>query len=136
MSAKNRVGRDNGRNLPQTPTTETRAESGQAPPFVVDEQHALAAQLGFRNPVLFAQVLDDLVLFVLEPADKKRDEQVQRNHASSLRQLPGEVFGHYLRARWPRPECCRRQGGVGSRRILSQSVIKNPTMSSVATARP
>jgi hypothetical protein len=38
---------------------------------------------------------ENRVLLVLEPADKKRDEHVQRNHASSLRQQPGDVFGHY-----------------------------------------
>jgi hypothetical protein len=36
-------------------------------------------------------VLLDLVLLVLEPADKQRDKQVQRNHAASLRQQPGDV---------------------------------------------
>jgi hypothetical protein len=95
VPAENRVGGDHRRNLRQTPTTERRSEGRQAPLFVVGEPHALVVQVRLQNPVLFAQVLDDLVLLVLEPADKKRDEQVQRNHASSLRQLPRDVFGHY-----------------------------------------
>ena len=53
-----------------------RAKDSQAPPFVVSEPDALVAQLRLQDSVLFAQVLDDLVLLVLEPADKKRDEQV------------------------------------------------------------
>ena len=58
-------------------------------------RHALVAQAPLQDTILFAQILDDLVLLVLKPADKKCDEQVQRNHASSLRQQPGDVFGHF-----------------------------------------
>jgi hypothetical protein len=74
VPAENGVGRDDRRHLRQTPPAERRAQSGQAPPFVVGEPHALVAEARFQHPVLFAQVLDDLVLLVLEPADKKRDE--------------------------------------------------------------
>jgi hypothetical protein len=95
VPAENRVGRDDRRNLCQKPPTERRAESSQAPPFVVSEPYALIAQARLQNAVLFPQVLVDLVLLVLEPADKKRDDQVQRTHASSLRQQRGDVFGHY-----------------------------------------
>jgi hypothetical protein len=87
MPAENRVRRDNRRNLCQKPTTEPRAEGSQVPPFVVGQPHALVAQLRLQDPVLLAQVLDHLVLLALEPADERRDEQVQRNHASSLCQL-------------------------------------------------
>ena len=50
--------------------------------------HAFDAQLRFQDTVLFAQVLDDLVLSALKPSHERRDEQLQRNHAPSLRQLP------------------------------------------------
>jgi hypothetical protein len=95
VPAENCVRRDDRRNLRQKPPTERRAQSSQAPPVVVGEPDALVAQARLQNPVLFAQVLDGLMLLVLEPADKKRDEQVQRNHPSSLRQQPGDVFGHF-----------------------------------------
>ena len=90
VPAKNRIGRDNRRHLDQDLATETGAEDRQPPPFVVGEPHALAAELSLQDSVLFAQVLDDLGLSALEPADKKRDEQLHRNHAPSLRQLPAE----------------------------------------------
>lgn len=45
MPAKNRVGRDNRGNLRQDPTTKTRAEDSQAPPFVVGQPHTLTTQL-------------------------------------------------------------------------------------------
>jgi hypothetical protein len=60
----------------QDPTTETCAENRQAPPFVVVEPHALAAQLRPQDAVLFTQVLNDVVLSALEPADYAGDEQL------------------------------------------------------------
>jgi hypothetical protein len=125
VPAENRVGRDDRHNLRQQPTTERRAS--QTPPFVVGEPHALVAQARFQDPVLFTQVLDDLVLLVLEPADETRDEQVQRNHPASLRQTAGRgLFGHYgpsdkrgtvqytqiASARRPRVECGSRLRGI------------------------
>jgi hypothetical protein len=88
MPAENCVRRDNRRHLRQLPTTETHTEDSQAPPFVVGQPHELVAQLRLQDPVLFAQVLDSGVLLTLEPADEKRSEQLQRNHAPSLRQPP------------------------------------------------
>jgi hypothetical protein len=85
MPAENRIRRHNRRNLRQKPTTNTRAEDCQAPPFVVGQLHALTAQLCLQDAVLFAQVLDHLVLFAFEPAEERRDEQVHRNHGPSLR---------------------------------------------------
>ena len=85
MPAKNRIRRDNRGNLREDPATKTRAEDRQAPPFVVGQLHALTAQLCFQDAVLFAQVLDHLVLFAVEPAEERGDEQVRRNHGPSLR---------------------------------------------------
>ncbi len=87
MPTENRIRRDERRNLRQTATTERRVDGSQAPPLLVGEPHAPAGQLCLQDAVLFAQVLDDPVLFALEPAEDKRDQQVQRNHASSLRHL-------------------------------------------------
>jgi hypothetical protein len=35
-----------------------------------------------------AQVINDLMLLALQPTDQRRNEQLQRKHGSSLRQLP------------------------------------------------
>jgi hypothetical protein len=37
-------------------------------------------QLRFQHSILFAEVLDDVVLPAFEPADKSRENQLQRNH--------------------------------------------------------
>jgi hypothetical protein len=76
VPAKNRVGGHNRGTLRQDPTTETGAENIQAPPFVVGEPHALTAQLCLQDAVLFTQVLNDVVLSELEPADDGDDEQL------------------------------------------------------------
>jgi hypothetical protein len=91
VPTKNRIGRDNRRHFGQDLATETRAEDGQPPPFVVGEPDA-RAKLCLQHSVLFPQVLDDLGLAALEPPDEKRDEQLQRKHASSLRQLSAEFL--------------------------------------------
>ena len=43
------------------------------------------------------QVLDHFVVFAVEPAEERRDEQVYRNHGPSLRHAATGVFGHYVR---------------------------------------
>ena len=92
VPAQNRVGRDDRRDLRQHPTTEPLAEASQPPPFVVGEPQALVAQLRLQDAVLFAQVLDDLVLFVLEPAEEGRDEQLHRNHGAESTPTAGRGF--------------------------------------------
>jgi hypothetical protein len=92
VPANNRIGRDNRRHVDQNLATETGAEDSQPPPFVVGEPHALAAELRFQDTIFFAQVLNDLGQAALEPADEKRDEPLQRNHAVSLRQLSAEFL--------------------------------------------
>jgi hypothetical protein len=71
------------------------AKGSHASSVIVGEPQTLVVELPLQGAVLLAQVLDDLVLLALEPADERRDQQVQRNHCASLRQLLGEVFGHY-----------------------------------------
>jgi hypothetical protein len=85
MPTQYRVGRDNRCNLHHTAATEARAAGSQPPPVVVREPHAVGAQLRLQDAILLPQLLDDLLLLVPEPADNEGDQQVQRNHASSLR---------------------------------------------------
>jgi hypothetical protein len=58
------------------------ADDGQAPPFVVRQPHSLISQLRLQDAILCAQEQDNFALFVLEPAEKRRDEQLQRNHSA------------------------------------------------------
>jgi hypothetical protein len=76
----------------QHPTTQTRAEGRQTSPVIVSQPQALMVQLRFQDAVLFAQILDDLVLFVLEPAEAGRDEELQRNHSAESTPTVGRDF--------------------------------------------
>ena len=60
----------NGRHVRQDPTTQTRAQDGQPSPVIVRQPQTLMPQLHLQDAVLFAEVLDDVVLFPLEPAEK------------------------------------------------------------------
>jgi hypothetical protein len=96
MPAQNRVRRDNRRHLRQQPTPQSRAADGQAPPVVVGEPQTLVLQQRPEHAVLFAEVLDDVVLFALEPAEEGHDEELQRNHtAESMPNSAAQFFGHY-----------------------------------------
>jgi hypothetical protein len=54
------------------------------------------AQLRLQDAVLFAQVQDDLVLFVLEPAEEGRDEELHRNHGAESTRTAGRGFRTFL----------------------------------------
>jgi hypothetical protein len=47
-----------------------RAETSEPSSFVVGKPQALTAQLRLQDAVLFARVLDDVVLFPLKPAEE------------------------------------------------------------------
>jgi putative addiction module killer protein len=50
------------------------------------------AQLRLQDAVLFAQVQDDRLLFMLEPAEKGRDEELHRNHGAESTPIAGRGF--------------------------------------------
>ena len=67
-------------------------DDGETPPFVVIQPHSPAVQLRLQYAVLFPQELDDIGLFPFEPAEPRRDDQVERNHTRSLRQRRRSSF--------------------------------------------
>ena len=82
MPPQNRVGCDDRRDLRQHPTTQPFAKRGQPSPVIIRQPQTLMAQLRLQHAVLFAQVQDDLVLFMLEPAQEGRDEELHRHHGA------------------------------------------------------
>jgi hypothetical protein len=80
----------------EDPSAEALTDDGQTPPFVVTEPHSPAVQLRLQYAVLFPQEFDDIALFPFEPAEQRRDDQMEREHARSLRQRGVDaVFGQY-----------------------------------------
>ena len=92
MPSQNRVGCDDRRDLRQHPTAQPFAEGGQPSPVVIRQPQTPMAPLRLQHSVLFAQVQDDLVLFMLEPAEKGRDEELHRNHGAESMPIAGRGF--------------------------------------------
>ena len=123
MPSENRVRRDDRRDVREDPTAEALTDDGETPTFVVIQPQPPAVQLRLQNAVLFAQEFDDVALLPFEPAEQRRNDQVQRKHARSLRQTGMDaVFGHYgfwisSGARRRSPRYVRRCSNRGSRCI-------------------
>jgi hypothetical protein len=92
MPPQNRVGCDDRRDLRQHSTGQPFAEGGQPSPVVIRQPQTPMAQLRLQDAVLFAQVQDDLVLFMVEPAEKARDEELHRNHGAESTPIAGRGF--------------------------------------------
>jgi hypothetical protein len=71
--------------LREDPPAETLTDDGQPPTFVVAELHSSAVQLRLQDAVLFPQEFDNIALLPFEPTEQRRDDQMQRKHARSLR---------------------------------------------------
>jgi hypothetical protein len=76
MPSQDRVGRHDGRDLPQDPSTETAALRGQASALVIGQPDA-ARQLPFEDPVLHHEVLDDALLVAIEPSGERYQQHLQ-----------------------------------------------------------
>ena len=85
MPAENRVRRHESRHLREHATTKPVSQLTQPSPLAVVEAEALAREPGLQNAILFAQERDDVGLLAMEPAAQRRDQQLEREHARSLR---------------------------------------------------
>jgi hypothetical protein len=88
--SQNRVGCDDRRDPRQHPTTQPFAEGGQPSghdPSTADADGA-AAPSGRGS----LRASDDLVLFVLEPAEEGRDEELHWNHGAESTPTAGRSF--------------------------------------------
>ena len=92
MPSQNRVGCDDRCDLRQHPTAQPLPQGSQPPPVMIRQPQTPMAQLRLQRSVLFAQVQDDLVLFLLEPAEKGRDEELHRNHGAESTPIAGPGF--------------------------------------------
>ena len=60
---------------------------GKAPPLVVGQSDALAAELSLENTVLLDEVIDDVLLMPVDPAserDQKERPRVNSAHAAAI----------------------------------------------------
>lgn len=64
---QDRVGRHEGRDLPQEPSPESSAFGGEASALVVGQPEAAPLHLPLEDPVLLHQVFDDVLLVAVDP---------------------------------------------------------------------
>lgn len=96
MPAENRIGRHDRCDIREQPAAKAMADGGEPPTFVVAQPHPTAMQLRLEHAILFPQEVDDVAVLAFQPAEQRRDDQVQGKHPRSLRdQLVDPIFGHY-----------------------------------------
>jgi hypothetical protein len=84
MPPQDRLRRDQRRNLREHSTPQALAEDGETPPVVVTQLQASTVQLSLEHPIFLAQEFDHVSLFPFEPAEQRRNKEMQRNHCASL----------------------------------------------------
>jgi len=77
MPAKNRVGRDDRRDLTEPTTAQPVSMPRQPPPFLVGQTDP-AGKMRSEDAVLFDQVGHGVLVVLVEPADQRRQEHSQR----------------------------------------------------------
>src|SRR5262249_28322292 len=81
VPAQDRVGGHDRRHPSQDPPTESLAFGGEASALVIGQAEAAARQLAPENPVLFDQVLDDLLLVAIDPSGEGHKQGRARRRA-------------------------------------------------------
>ena len=112
VPAENRVGRDNRRNLRQKPTTERRAEGGQAPPFVVGEPQRWLCSCAFRTR--FSSRRYSMTSCCSRWSQPMRDatSSCSGTTCSSLRHLRRATFSDAGARAWLARSTCFRDDGI------------------------
>lgn len=76
---------DNRCDVREESTAEALAHDGETPTFVVAQPNTSGTELRLQDAILFQEEFDGIALFPFEPAEQRRDNQVQRKHTCSLR---------------------------------------------------
>jgi hypothetical protein len=85
VPAQNRVEGHDGCDVREHAAAEAVPMFGQASSLVVLETQALTREPGLQDSILFAEERDDTRLLTLKPSPQRRNQQLEREHAQSLR---------------------------------------------------
>jgi fatty-acyl-CoA synthase len=77
VPSQDRVGRHDGRDLPQDPSTEAVALRGEASALVIGQPEAAPLQLPLEDAVFFDQVFDDVLLVAIDPSGEGHEQHLQ-----------------------------------------------------------
>ena len=84
--AENRVGCDNPGHLAQALASEQLAPDCKTTALIIRETQTPAAELLTQNPILFSQLVDQILLLTVQPSGQGEDEELQRvRHRRRLR---------------------------------------------------
>ncbi len=81
------VRRDDGRHFLKDTPAESFSLHRQATAFVIGQTNTPATQLAFQDPVLFDQVVDDVLLMPIDPAGNGDEKQLPRVEECSCRPM-------------------------------------------------
>ena len=96
--------------MAQRPAPKLVSDHRETPALTIRKTEALPLELRLQNTILFAQESDYVVLLSLEPAEERRQQEVERDHGASLSQQSGGVFGHYDSGQSTRASRSQRTG--------------------------
>ena len=86
MPSEYGVRRDDRGHPRERATPEALADHGETPAFIIAQPQPSTVQLRPEHAIFFAEELNDVELLSIKPPEQRRKEQVERNHARSLRQ--------------------------------------------------
>ena len=78
VPAKDRVRGDDARDLPEDAPAEFVAAHSESPTLGVGQAKRPRAQVLPKNPILFTQIVDQIVLVAVHPASERENEELQR----------------------------------------------------------
>ena len=76
MPSEDRVGRHDGRDLPQDPSAESATVRREASTLVVGEPGAAPLHLRLEDAVFLHQVLDDVLLMAVDPSGEGHEQHL------------------------------------------------------------
>jgi hypothetical protein len=90
VPGQQRIGRDDAGEATQGGSAKNLGPDRESAPLVVRQPNPSLAELLPQDPVLLAEVLDDVLLPVIDPAGNSEDEEVQHQgiHTTTLAAMP------------------------------------------------
>jgi hypothetical protein len=141
-----RVGRHDGRHLPQDSATKSLARRREASALVVGQPEAAPLQLLLEDVVLLDQVLDDLLLVAIDPSSEGHEQQpyggeigshrpIVPCHIPALRRVPARLSFRTLRVSACATSTVMDADPVHRRSLLTTALVGALLLAEVPEAR-
>ena len=131
---QDRVGRHDGRHLPQDPATEALALRREPSALVVGQPNAPPRQLLLENAVLLHQILDDLLLVAVDPSSEGHEQQPQGGEVGRHRPILQRLILAHVQGR-ARPSIRTLRGPKAEELIAGNAGVPELPASVLAAMR-